>query len=56
MMERALLFDGAVEISGVPGKGTTVAVNIPIAAVQTSNGQRGFSSYPRKEVLRFPVK
>jgi PAS domain S-box-containing protein len=36
MQERAHLVGGKVEITGVPGKGTTVAVRIPLAARPTN--------------------
>jgi nitrate/nitrite-specific signal transduction histidine kinase len=42
MRERALLVDGIVEIEGVPGKGTTVSVRVPlIEASSTRTNNRG---------------
>lgn len=51
MRERAHLFGGVIEIHGTPGKGTTVTVRIPVAAVVTQNGKHAFKAPPRKETL-----
>jgi signal transduction histidine kinase len=39
IQERAQLFGGDVRITGVPGKGTTVSVRIPLPAVTTGGGE-----------------
>jgi signal transduction histidine kinase len=31
MRERALVFGGEIEISGAPGRGTTVKIKVPIS-------------------------
>jgi signal transduction histidine kinase len=31
MRERALMFEGEVQISGRPGKGTTVTIKLPVS-------------------------
>ncbi len=49
MRERALLFGGDVDIHGVSGRGTTVTVRIPIAAVITQDGRKGVKGLPKKE-------
>ena len=37
MRERAAVFGGYVEIAGIPGKGTTVVVRMPIGAHENSD-------------------
>ena len=41
MRERVLPFDGHIQISGKPGKGTRVTVRIPLPGRRTNESQRG---------------
>lgn len=40
MRERAVVFEGYVEIAGIPGKGTTVVVRMPIGGLTHENSDR----------------
>jgi hypothetical protein len=40
MRERAAAFGGYVEIAGIPGKGTTVVVSMPIGGPTHENSDR----------------
>ena len=53
MQERAHIFGGKVRIEGAPGRGTTVTVELPLAAASLPDGRRGFTSPPKKETLGF---
>jgi nitrate/nitrite-specific signal transduction histidine kinase len=44
MRERAAIFGGKVEIAGIPGKGTTVIVRMPIH--ELLHGNRGAGAGP----------
>jgi signal transduction histidine kinase len=48
MRERAALLQGELQITGIPGEGTTVAVRIPLARVTRTNQTDHEDSYRRR--------